>query len=131
MPFATNAAVKLCVRIIRRRPRLAHVVPLVARPVVRRVVPLALLCTAIVPPSLDVPPAPPAAPPAAPPPIVQGPPVVPLILPPGSIIPPGMVYAQIPSVPGTSVPPSSVPEPSTLLLVLGAAGALALLRRPM
>lgn len=125
MPFATTAAVKLCVRIARRvaaRPRVAIMVA--ARPVARRVVPLALLCTAIVPPSLDTPPPPVEAPPV----IVTAPP---LALPPGAIIPPGMIYAQLPPSSTSVVPGNPVPEPSTALLILSALGALVIFRRPM
>jgi len=128
MPFATTAAVKLCVRVARRvatRPRLAIIA--VARPVVRRVVPLALLCTAVVPPSLD---APPAAPPAmVPPVIVTAPPYY--VLPPGPLLPPGAPIFLPPSSTPPSVPGSPVPEPSTALLIMGALGALVIFRRPM
>lgn len=135
MPFATTAAVKLCVRIARRvatRPRVA-IMAVAPRPsvrIVRRVVAPMLVCTAVVPPSLD---APPAAPPATVPPvIVTAPPYVPpYVLPPGAILPPGPPMFLPPSTTVPGVPGSNVPEPSTALLILSALGALVIFRRPM
>ena len=136
MPFATTAAVKLCVRIARRvatRPRVA-IMAAASRPavrIVRRVVAPMLVCTTVVPPSV-VPPIETAPPPVVPPAVVTAPPYVPpYVLPPGAIIPPGMAWVQLPPSTTPVVPGNPVPEPSTAWLVLGALGALAIFRRPM